>query len=298
LFGSTGNLAINTTTDAGFKLDVNGTARVSGQITTTTANAQFGTIGAATGEFRIDGVNGAGYAFSVYSSNTLRFGVVGFGGVLMPSGFTIVSGSTDLTTTRLRIGTGNSTAAINIQAQTGNTDIVSFRASNGGDQFTIKNTSGNILVGTSTDAGFKLDVNGTARVSASAQNVFQISGTNAVATRIDINHATNTGFQLSLSSVRKWSIASYGAGDFTFYNDALTSDALFIKGNTNNVILGSTTDVASALLNVTSTTKGFLPPRMDTTQKNAIASPAAGLMVYDTTLNLISVYNGTIWISL
>jgi hypothetical protein len=33
LFGATGNLAINTTTDAGFKLDVNGTARVSGQMT-------------------------------------------------------------------------------------------------------------------------------------------------------------------------------------------------------------------------------------------------------------------------
>jgi hypothetical protein len=73
---------------------------------------------------------------------------------------------------------------------------------------------------------------------------------------------------------------------------------LFIKGTTNNVIIGSSTDVASAILNVTSTTKGFLPPRMTTTQKNAIASPAAGLMVYDTTLNLISVYNGTIWISL
>lgn len=153
---------------------------------------------------------------------------------------------------------------------------------------------GNLLVNTLIDSGFRADINGTARVSASALNVFQISGTNAVATRIDINHATNTGFQLSLSSVRKWSIASYGAGDFTFYNDALTSDALFIKGNTNNVIIGSTTDVASALLNVTSTTKGFLPPRMTTTQKNAIATPAAGLVVYDTTLNKLCVYT-TAW---
>jgi hypothetical protein len=53
---------------------------------------------------------------------------------------------------------------------------------------------------------------------------------------------------------------------------------------------------ASAILEITSTTLGFLPPRMTTTQKNAIASPATGLMVYDTTLNLISVYNGTMWI--
>ena len=72
-------------------------------------------------------------------------------------------------------------------------------------------------------------------------------------------------------------------------------------GTTGNFILqngGTFTDVASARLVVNSTTQGFLPPRMTTTQKNAIATPATGLMVYDTTLNLISVYNGTIWITL
>jgi hypothetical protein len=67
---------------------------------------------------------------------------------------------------------------------------------------------------------------------------------------------------------------------------------------TGNVLINTTTDIASSQLTIASTTKGFLPPRMTTTQKNAIATPAAGLMVYDTTLNLISVYNGTIWISL
>jgi hypothetical protein len=55
--------------------------------------------------------------------------------------------------------------------------------------------------------------------------------------------------------------------------------------------------VASAILECTSTTRGFLPPRMTTTQKNAISSPAAGLMVYDTTLNQMSYYNGTTWIN-
>ena len=55
---------------------------------------------------------------------------------------------------------------------------------------------------------------------------------------------------------------------------------------------------ASAVMEVTSTTQGFLPPRMTTTQKNAIASPAAGLVVYDTTLQSLSNYNGTAWISI
>jgi len=52
---------------------------------------------------------------------------------------------------------------------------------------------------------------------------------------------------------------------------------------------------ASALLQLDSTTTGFLPPRMTTAQKNAITSPATGLIVYDTTLSLYQVYDGSVW---
>ena len=52
---------------------------------------------------------------------------------------------------------------------------------------------------------------------------------------------------------------------------------------------------ASAKLEVQSVTSGFLPPKMTTTQRDAISSPSAGLMVYDTTVNKVSVYNGTTW---
>jgi hypothetical protein len=52
--------------------------------------------------------------------------------------------------------------------------------------------------------------------------------------------------------------------------------------------------VASAILNVESTTQGFLPPKMTTVQKNAISTPTAGLIVYDTTLNKLCVYT-TAW---
>jgi len=53
----------------------------------------------------------------------------------------------------------------------------------------------------------------------------------------------------------------------------------------------------SAVLQITSTTKGVLFPRLTTTQKNAIVSPAAGLQVYDTDLNQMSYYNGTTWVN-
>jgi hypothetical protein len=72
-----------------------------------------------------------------------------------------------------------------------------------------------------------------------------------------------------------------------------------------NVLLGTTSGSvgigantlinASAILDITSTTKGFLPPRMTTTEKNAIASPATGLVVYDNTLNKLSVFTGATW---
>ena len=53
--------------------------------------------------------------------------------------------------------------------------------------------------------------------------------------------------------------------------------------------------IPSAQVIVNSTTRGFLPPRMTTTQKNAIASPAAGLVVYDSTTNKLCCYNGSTW---
>ncbi|MBC7888977.1 MAG: DUF1566 domain-containing protein [Ferruginibacter sp.] len=64
-----------------------------------------------------------------------------------------------------------------------------------------------------------------------------------------------------------------------------------------NVGIGTTTPAASAQLDVTSTNKGFLPPRMSSTDRNAIASPSAGLTIYNTTINAVQVYNGTNWYS-
>src|SRR5689334_12905015 len=55
---------------------------------------------------------------------------------------------------------------------------------------------------------------------------------------------------------------------------------------------------ASAMLDVSSTTGGLLIPRMTTTQRDAIASPATGLYIYNTSTNSFNVYNGATWASL
>ena len=52
---------------------------------------------------------------------------------------------------------------------------------------------------------------------------------------------------------------------------------------------------ASSVLDLSSTTKGLLPPRMTEAQRDAIASPAAGLAVYNTDSNQLNIYNGSAW---
>ena len=68
--------------------------------------------------------------------------------------------------------------------------------------------------------------------------------------------------------------------------------------------IGTTTPNASAALDITSTTQGFLPPRLTEVQMNAITTPATGLMVYCTdcvpktfyvfdSFNFVSISNNT-----
>jgi hypothetical protein len=85
----------------------------------------------------------------------------------------------------------------------------------------------------------------------------------------------------------------------------LFAAVIFYYSATNNVFSqslaintdGSTAN-ASAMLDVKSTTKGLLIPRMTTAQRTAIATPATGLQVYDTDLNLLYFYNGSSWTGL
>ena len=88
------------------------------------------------------------------------------------------------------------------------------------------------------------------------------------------------------------------AGSFASYTP---TNIMSIYGTNTNVGIGTVTPVASAALELSSTTKGFLPPRMTATQASAISSPAQGLMLFvtDTNGTFTSVgwwgYNGSAW---
>ena len=70
------------------------------------------------------------------------------------------------------------------------------------------------------------------------------------------------------------------------------SNAMFAQVGINS---DNSAPDGSAMLDVKSTSQGFLPPRMTTTQRNAITSPVAGLIIYNISNNSHEIYNGTAW---
>ena len=270
---SSGNLLLNTTTDAGFRLDVNGTARVRGTGTSFTTTS-FSVVN-----------NANTSALSILDNLSVYFG----GEIFGPSNF-YINGPTNatgtihlrpailnLSTTNVQyngtqfLGTGGG-GNLRIGSVAAGYNILSFWVA-GFETARIFNT-GNWGINTMSDAGFRLDVNGTARVTSitATSNVIQTGG-NANTFASIINHMGAAQSVAGLNTTRICASTDLSVG---------------FAGGAD----------ASAVIEARSTTKGFLPPRMTTTQRNAIASPATGLQVYDTTLNRPCFYDGTTWITL
>jgi hypothetical protein len=71
----------------------------------------------------------------------------------------------------------------------------------------------------------------------------------------------------------------------------------WVKGSTGTLSNVASPN-ASAQVQIDSTTKGFLPPRMTTAQINAIVTPAEGLQIYNTTISHMCVYQAGAWAKL
>jgi hypothetical protein len=139
----------------------------------------------------------------------------------------------------------------------------------------VPNSNGNVLINTTTDAGYKLDVNGTARVTGNLAFTTGAIYITTSPTGGGINSAVNTFFNNGATWIDDTSVRAL---DITYAN------GIKIANTTRYPLsLGTSSKaVASAQLEMVSTTQGFLPPRMTQTQRNAIASPAIGLEIYQT----------------
>jgi hypothetical protein len=134
---------------------------------------------------------------------------------------------------------------------------------------------GDVLIGSSSGTGAKLNVSGIIRSRTGAAT-------------IDFGH---DGINGAVASSTNLLMNANGANSLISNTNSVERMRIDASGN---VGIGATAN-ASALLDVQSTTKGFRLPNMTTTQKNAISSPAAGLMVFDTTLSKACVYSGSAW---
>jgi len=116
-----------------------------------------------------------------------------------------------------------------------------------------------------------------------------VYGSTATGTILGQNRA-NAAVVLGYNTPSVLAIGNFESVPMVFGTNNLERFRITAGGN---LLVNTSTDVASAILQVSSTTQGFLPPKMTTTQKNAITSPAAGLIVYDTTLNKLCVFTTT-----
>lgn len=141
------------------------------------------------------------------------------------------------------------------------------------------------------------------RIQNTIFNVNQSIGSGGAVSLLNLN---NTNNQVA-TSILNFTIAGGNlaqlraeatAGDDNVQIRVTNSSGTLIEPirfqGSGNVLIGTTTDVATSILTLSSTTKGLLLTRMTTAQKNtlAAAAPTAGTLIYDTTLNKLCIYTG------
>jgi hypothetical protein len=142
-----------------------------------------------------------------------------------------------------------------------------------------------------------------------------IAGTVVYPNTVGSNNQVLTSFT---NGTIGWSNFTQGQADAgtltgTTLNSTITGSSLTSVGrianlstgaiiNSGKVIVGATSAASSsAVLEASSTTQGFLPPRMSASQRNAISYPATGLIIFCNNCSIngqMQYFNGTAWVDM
>ena len=194
-------------------------------------------------------------------------------------------------------------------------------------------SSGNLLVGTTSATG-RL----TVQTAGSDVGYFDTTDTTAGPKILAIRSIAASGTSTPTLAIRQWRASfagSQNAGEIRF--DGLTTsggyaefasiyatsgansasgaptalvfrtmNASYVTGermridSAGKVGIGTSSPDATAILDVSSTTAGFLPPRMSTAERDAIGggAPQEGLILYNVTTDKLQVYSAGAWVNL
>jgi len=209
----------------------------------------------------------------------------------------------DVSTNRVGVNNATPTVALDV---TGATAISGNLAVDSTTMF-VDATANSVGFGTATpDSAFKIDVYGTGDTFAQIKN----DGTGTGGAALSLTYGS-TAAQTTIA--RKSTTTTYSssgaAHSHVFIVDSVSSLTVSKTAITTTVPINATGNItstaavtagnaslsASAVLQADSTTQGFLPPRMTTAQRDAISSPATGLVVFNTTTGVLNFYNGAVW---
>jgi predicted heme/steroid binding protein len=235
--------------------------------------------------------------------NVPQYSLAGLGGVPTTRTLTINGTAFDLSADRTwSVGTVTSVATsgpITGGTITGTGTIGITQASSSSNGFlsstdwnTFNNKQGTISLTTTGNSGSSTLISNVLNVPT-----YTLAGLGGVPTTrtLSIN-----GVSFDLSADRSWSVGTLtGSGNTNYVpkwngSTSLTDSLLFDNGS--GLGLGTASINASALFQMDSTTKGFLPPRMTAAQRGAISAPAQGLIVYQTDGVIgLYIYANSVW---
>jgi hypothetical protein len=240
------------------------------------------------------------------------------GAIQFSNGSAFASDATNLfwddTNNRLGIGTNAPTQAIELGGV-----AASIKLPSDGSLFLIgtrfATNNGSIYFGDVNALGTPINLipqgggaNGSINFGAVALAQFKGKGSTSATTSLLVQNSAGTAALQVQDNLNTTLFGNLQFGNGNTYINNQSSSIVFAAVNTATADLhmipgrqmninntGSYTAQASALLQVDSTTKGVLFPRMTTILRDAISSPATGLLLYNTTTNKLQCYNGSTW---
>jgi uncharacterized protein (TIGR02145 family) len=147
----------------------------------------------------------------------------------------------------------------------------------------------------------------THNATTNALGLFTVNigqGTPVTGTFISIDWGTNSKFiQVEMDTAGGSTYTDMGTQQMLSVPYALNAGnvnwnkagSVIYNANNGNVGIGTPSPASSAQLEVSSTNKGFLLPRMTVAERNAINNPVAGLQIWCIDCNQLQVYDGTVW---